>query len=65
MITARMLLNRMTPAAIIATLQDMQQVEDDQDDYYVRLALVDQLVALIGEDGAAAELEAAGLEIER
>lgn len=65
MITARMLLDRMTPAAIIVTLQDMAQVEDDQNDYDVRQALIDQLVALIGEDGADAELEAAGLEIER
>lgn len=65
MITARMLLDRMTPAAIIVTLQDMAQVEDDQDGATVRQALIAQLVALIGEDDAAAELDLAGLESER
>ena len=63
MITARMLLDRMTPTTLLVFLQDISEVEDDQDTAAVRSELIDQLIACIGEADAIAALNAAGLKV--
>lgn len=62
MITARMLLDRMTPTTILALLRDMSEAQDDQDDPAVLRELLAQLDRLVGRKEADAMLVAAGLE---